>query len=76
MSIFTVSLGTAGSEANAVGCVIYIFLGLVLLSTCGHIFYSEVILKIHLYNRLRGGLEKVGEVVSGGEMMERTRGFS
>ena len=53
MSIFTVSTGAARlDQSNVAACVIYIFFGLILVSTCGHILYYEVILKISVYKQL------------------------
>jgi len=51
MSIFTVGFGGLQlSQSNLAACVIYIFIGLILVSTCGHIFYEEVIVKLNLYS--------------------------
>ena len=53
MSIFTVSTGAARlDQSNVAACVIYIFVGLILISTCGHILYYDVILKLSTHNNL------------------------
>ena len=54
MSIFTVGFGGLQlNQSNLAACVIYIFIGLILMSTCGHIFYEEVIVKLNLYSLAR-----------------------
>ena len=75
MAILTVGLGGAGgSETNSLGCIIYIFIGLILLSTAAHIFYSEVIAKIHLYGgQLTSQADKTEGLGSLGRMMDRKR---
>ena len=66
MSIFTVSTGAARLDQSNVGaCVTYIFIGLILVSTCGHILYYDVIVKLSLYKNLRTNhtaSEKTGKV--------------
>ena len=75
MSILTVGLGGAGgTETNSLGCIIYIFIGLILLSTAAHIFYSEVIAKIHLYGgQLTNQADKTEGLGNPGRMMDRKR---
>ena len=54
MSIFTVGFGGLEMrQSNLMACVIYIFIGLILVSTCGHIFYQEVLVKYNSYNLAR-----------------------
>ena len=54
MSIFTVGFGGLQlNQSNLAACVIYIFIGLILVSTCGHIFYEEVIVKLNAYSLSR-----------------------
>ena len=70
MSILTVDLGPAGgSETNSLGCIIYIFIGLILLSTAAHIFISEVLVKLQLTNLS----DKRSELGSVEGVMERKR---
>ena len=70
MAILTVGLGGAGgAETNSLGCIIYIFIGLILLSTTAHIFYSEVIVKIPLTSQA----DKTEGLGSLGRMMDRKR---
>ena len=80
LSILTVGLGPAGglggsqSHTNSLGCIIYIFTGLILLSTAGHVFYSEVLVKIQLYGgRLTNPSDKTEGLGSLGRMMDRKR---
>ena len=54
MSIFTVGLGDLQfSHSNLTAVVIYIFIGLILVSTCGHIFYEEVFLRLNDHRTVR-----------------------
>jgi len=54
MSIFTVGFGGQElKQSNLMACVIYIFIGLILVSTCSHIFYQEVLVKYNSYNLAR-----------------------
>ena len=78
LSILTVGLGPAGSlggsHTNSLGCIIYIFTGLILLSTAGHVFYSEVLVKIQLYGgRLTNPADKTEGLGSLGRLMDRKR---
>ena len=41
------------NQSNLVACVIYIFIGLILVSTCGHMFYEVVIVKLNAYSLAR-----------------------
>ena len=75
LSILTVGLGPAGgSHTNSLGCIIYIFTGLILLSTVAHVFYSEVLVKIQLYGgQLTNQTDKTEGLGSLGRMMDRKR---
>ena len=54
MSIFTVGFGGVHlQKSNLTACVIYIFIGLILVSTCGHIFFEEVLVKLKSYRASR-----------------------
>lgn len=68
MTLFTVGLGgLSPNQASLTICVLYIFIGLILVSTCWHIFHQEVVLKLQeldsakrdgkLARRGRGGEE-------------------
>lgn len=47
MSLLTVSTGSARLDTdNVLPCSIFIFVGLVLISTSGHIIYNEVVVKM------------------------------
>ena len=47
MSLLTVSTGSARLDtSNVIPCSIFIFVGLVLISTSGHIIYNEVVVKM------------------------------
>jgi hypothetical protein len=54
ISCITVGFGGLQlNQSNLAACVIYIFIGLILVSTCGHIFYEEVIVKLNAYSLAR-----------------------
>lgn len=54
MSLLTVGLGNLSpNQASLIICVLYIFIGLVLVSTCWHIFQEEVLLKLKLHEEAR-----------------------
>jgi len=47
MTLFTVGLGgLSPNQASLTICVLYIFIGLILVSTCWHIFHEEVLQKL------------------------------
>ena len=74
LSILTVGLGPAGdSQTNSLACSIYIFTGLILLSTAGQIFYSEVLTKIRQYGGGENSDKTEGELGSLARLMDRKR---
>merc|ERR1719237_978131 len=68
MTLFTVGLGgLSPNQASLTICVLYIFIGLILVSTCWHIFHEEVLLKLQELESAKRERKARGRGEGGGE---------